>query len=205
MCNRTTCFLAVLISITLISDCSVNRTKMPLKLTHTNSYPEKEYNGQIWMTENLKNVFDTNGIRIMYFIPNNDSSKIEAYGLLYDYETACKVCPKGWHLPTENEWEQIIDFIGKKSANEMKDSLFWDTKELNLNNKSGFSVRPAGYGNSGEFDNFFGTHAIFWSSTRVYSHFVKCFVLNMTSDSFRCAPQHLTYAFSIRCVRNKKK
>ena len=165
-------------------------------------YGTKEYDGLVWMTENIRNVTDNQGKAIEYFIPDNDSSNIINYGLLYDYQTARKVCPDGWHLPTEKEWVSLIRFTGYKSGNDLKDSLFWKTTGQRFSNKSSFSARPSGYGNTGEFENLFGTHAVFWSDTKVDTHFVKGFVLALTSDSMRSAPQHPTYAFSVRCIKN---
>lgn len=189
--GATIVILLVMVFIFIIN-CSVIKNE---------NYPSKDYNGQIWMTENLKEITDSNDNKIKSYYPNNDSTNVKDYGLLYDYETACKVCPKGWHLPTDKEWDNLIDFLGKQSGNELKDSLFWKSQVQIFTNKSGFSARPAGYANT-EFDNFFNTHAIFWSSTKVDTHFVKGFVLSITSDSIRSAPQHPTYGFSVRCVKN---
>ena len=195
-------FVAIPILVFIISNCSVTQINTKPK-SGDYTYKTKEYNGIVWMTENLKNVTDSVGNKIKYFIPNNDSSNIKNYGLLYDYETACKVCPTGWHLPTDKEWEKLINFVGNKSGNELKDSIYWKTSEKLFSNKSGFSIRPAGYGNTGEFDNLFGSHSIFWSSTKVDTHFVKGFVITLASDSMRSAPQHPTYGFSVRCVKNR--
>jgi len=54
---------------------------------------------QVWLAENL--AF------------NAPSSKFyEKYGRLYDWKTALSVCPKGWHLPSDNEWQALVDFAG---------------------------------------------------------------------------------------------
>ncbi|HCT30565.1 MAG TPA: hypothetical protein DIW31_07485 [Bacteroidales bacterium] len=193
-----TIVILLLMVFVFITDCSVIKKDNHIS---NDNYPSKDYNGQIWMTENLKEIADSNDNKIKSYYPNDDTTNVKDYGLLYDYETACKVCPKGWHLPTEKEWENLIDFLGKQSGNELKDTLFWKSQEQLFTNKSGFSVRPAGYANT-EFDNLFKTHAIFWSATKVDTHFVKGFVLSITSDSIRSAPQHPAYGFSVRCVKN---
>lgn len=190
----------VVISI-LFSSCSRSSDKSNIQIGG-HSYPSKDFNGKLWMTKNLSETVDSTGQSITYYIPNNDTSKINDYGLLYDYETACKVCPAGWHLPTADEWNELINYVGEHSSNQLKDSSFWIPANEHFSNSSGFSIRPAGYGNTGEFENRFGTHAIFWSSTRIDSHFARGFVLGASADSIRSAPQHPTYAFSIRCIRN---
>lgn len=187
-----------------VYNCSMTKTKLTSG-KGAYSYSSKEYNGHIWMTENLKARNDHDGRIIKYYFPNNDSSASETFGLLYDYETACKVCPAGWRLPTAQEWEDLLGVVGRKSGNGLKDSSYWKTAKPGFTNSTGFSIRPAGYGNTGEFENLFGTHAIFWSNTKVDTHFVKGFVLSVNSDSMRSAPQHPAYAFSVRCIRDSTK
>ena len=53
---------------------------------------------QTWMAQNL--AFKSTG---KCLAKNNDSLSVATYGYLYGWETARKVCPSGWHLPTENE------------------------------------------------------------------------------------------------------
>ncbi len=189
----------ILISLLFLS-CKSSSDNSGRKIGESD-YPSKDFNGKIWMTKNLNETIDSAGLSISYYIPNNDSSKVQDYDLLYDYETACRVCPTGWHLPTADEWDELINSVGRNS-NHLKDSILWTTMDNSFSNSSGFSIRPAGYGNTGEFDNLFGTHAIFWSSTKIDSHFAKGYVLGVASDSMRSAAQHPTYAFSIRCIKD---
>jgi hypothetical protein len=100
-----TIVILLLMVFVFITNCSV--IKKANSISHDN-FPSKDYNGQIWMTGNLKEITDSNGNKIKSYYPNNDSANVQDYGLLYDYETACKVCPVGWHLPTEKEWEIYI-------------------------------------------------------------------------------------------------
>jgi len=30
---------------------------------------------------------------------------------LFSWETAMKVCPEGWHLPTNEEWDRLFRFV----------------------------------------------------------------------------------------------
>ncbi|MDP1726513.1 MAG: fibrobacter succinogenes major paralogous domain-containing protein [Bacteroidota bacterium] len=193
-------FLIFSLTTLLFSRCNFNHGE--LKDIEGNSYQLKKFNEQIWMTENLKVKKSKEGESLKFFMPANDSNNVEKYGLLYDFETACKICPKGWHLPTDREWRQFIEFVGENSGNEIKESLYWTNRNQKFTNKSGFSIRPAGYGNT-EFENFFGTKAIFWTATKVDSHFVWGTLLADQLDSFRFAPQHPHYAFSVRCVQDK--
>ena len=65
---------------------------------------------QVWMAENLAFKPETGN----YWAYDNDKTNVPKYGYLYDWETACNVCPNGWHLPTDRiglylqiTWEDI--------------------------------------------------------------------------------------------------
>jgi uncharacterized protein (TIGR02145 family) len=67
--------------------------------------------GVTWMSENLR--YQTkNGA--LYF--DHDSNNIPEYGLLYEWETALSVCPDGWHLPTGNEFQHLINNLDQKET-----------------------------------------------------------------------------------------
>jgi len=122
---------------------------------------------------------------------------MKTYGLLYDYETACKVCPAGWKLPSNQDWEALRKLL-KGDAATMKDTQFW--KDETNTNASSFGARPAGYGNT-EHPNKFNLKTLFWSSTKETEHFIWTYIFELGSDSIRKASQHPTYAFSVRCIK----
>lgn len=124
---------------------------------------------QIWMAENL--AFKTNDGCFAY---NNDENNVKRYGYLYNWETAKKVSPKGWHLPSVKEWNKLKLYLigngfnydksikGNYVAKSMASNVFWKdcTKDdmygyspegtigyqKSRNNMSGFSALPAGVG-----------------------------------------------------------
>ena len=59
---------------------------------------------QTWMAENLAYKADRG-----CWAYNNKKSNVKTYGYLYNWETAKKVCPSGWHLPTDTEWTTMIN------------------------------------------------------------------------------------------------
>ncbi|MEO1652563.1 MAG: FISUMP domain-containing protein [Bacteroidota bacterium] len=134
-----------------------------LKDGEGNIYRVKAYGSQIWMTENLKVKKDATGQPIKFYYPNGNPENILDYGLLYDFETACRICPPGWRLPNNEDWESLFQLSEKNDARPFKDRLFW--KGEKNSNVSGFSGRPTGYGNQGEFDNFFPEKTLFWSQS----------------------------------------
>jgi uncharacterized protein (TIGR02145 family) len=65
-------------------------------------------NGKRWMAENL-NYAPPDGGSWCY---GGSNSNCSAYGRLYDWETAKKVCPAGWRLPSRKEWGDLAVFAG---------------------------------------------------------------------------------------------
>ena len=104
---------------------------------------------QVWFAENL--AFKVDSSCLAY---NNDTSNVKKYGYFYDWETAKKVCPEGWHLPDYGEFNKLRAFYGdtKTAAEKLKD-------------KNGFNAIPVG-GFSIFTNKFYGFNdlAIFWTS-----------------------------------------
>ncbi|MEA3494701.1 MAG: FISUMP domain-containing protein [Bacteroidota bacterium] len=85
--------------------------------TFTDSRDSKVYKTikigeQWWMSENLAYA-PSNG---NYWAYDNNDANVETYGYLYDWETAKKVCPTGWHLPTDDEWKELEMTLGMSQA-----------------------------------------------------------------------------------------
>lgn len=116
---------------------------------------------QLWFAENLN--FDTNNSWCYYGFDRY----CDRFGKLYNWETANKVCPKGWHLPTDEEWQSLSDYLGgdNLAGGVMKVNDVWKFPNLNATNESGFFGLPGG--NKSNFDHY---NAIFesgnwWSAT----------------------------------------
>jgi uncharacterized protein (TIGR02145 family) len=60
---------------------------------------------QTWMAENLN--YATEGSKCYEDKPAN----CKKYGRLYNWSTAMKVCPAGWHLPSNEEWDVLYRFV----------------------------------------------------------------------------------------------
>jgi uncharacterized protein (TIGR02145 family) len=70
-----------------------------------NSYRTVTIEGVTWMAENLK--YKAKGSGTYYF--DNNPDNIPAYGILYEWETAMKACPDGWHLPSGSEFRTLAN------------------------------------------------------------------------------------------------
>lgn len=113
----------------------------------------------VWMAENLR--YKTNGSK---FYDNNPEYK-KVLGRLYPWTEAMKACPEGWSLPSETEWEALINHFGgeKYALEKLKSKAGW-TSDANGSNESEFNAFPGGHSIDGTFYSF-GTEAIFWAST----------------------------------------
>ncbi|MEM8897815.1 MAG: fibrobacter succinogenes major paralogous domain-containing protein [Bacteroidota bacterium] len=177
---------------------SCHTSNKPLIDLDGNTYPAAVFGQTEWMLENLQVTQDTSRQSIQFFYPDSLPENQQHYGLLYDFETACKICPKGWELPYVEDWEALLRKVGDSSAVKMKDVGYW--KGESNTNDAKFSARPAGYGNSGEFDNVFGQRSIFWSSDYEGEDYWT-YVFAIGADTARKAPQHPVYGFSVRCIK----
>ena len=79
------------------------------------------------------------------------TSNYATYGVLYNWPAVMTegICPSGWHIPSDEEFTQLTDFLGGESVagGKMKDDVQW-----NGSNSSGWTGLPGGYRYSGGFD-----------------------------------------------------
>ena len=147
---------------------------------------------QVWMAENLAFKTDTG-----CWVYDNDKSNVSKYGYLYNWETARKVCPVNWHLPSQAEFETLLDkYGGSKNWNHE------NFEALIKGGTSGFSAVLAGWRNYGKKYVFIGNHSYFWSSSAhdtdypwrlyLYGHFRRA---GMGSNL-------KTMGFSVRCIQD---
>lgn len=83
-----------------------------------NVYKTIKVGNQCWMAENMRSKADRDGKKIpggkksndaepYRYYPDNSKSNVEQFGYLYNVEAAQKVCPNGWHLPNNAEWNYL--------------------------------------------------------------------------------------------------
>ena len=91
-----------------------------------------------------------------------DAEALQAFtlgGILYNWAAALAgdegnsanpsgvqgICPDGWHLPSQAEWQELIDFVGVANAGVLlKDQRWWLPASPTFTNPYGFSARPGG-------------------------------------------------------------
>ena len=110
------------------------------------------------------------GARTVYAHDNNN---LTTYGYLYNWfavNDARGLCPSGWHVPTDDEWTTLTDYLGGTAVagGKMKStSSLWNAPNTGADNSSGFSALPGGYRrHTGPFQ-VISLNAYFWSATPV--------------------------------------
>ena len=87
---------------------------------------------------------------------DNASYNCEKYGRLYRWEAAKKGCPTGWHLPTDAEWNTLVNNNGGESK---------AGANLKEGGSSGFNASLGGYRRTdGEVQGVGGIGS-YWSSS----------------------------------------
>jgi uncharacterized protein (TIGR02145 family) len=145
------------------------------------------------------------------------SSNYDKYGVLYNWEAASNACPTGWHLPTDEEWQQLEAFLGI-SEDELEGGSGRGTVEGDMlksetgwfdngngNNESGFSALPGGMryisAYSGKFTDV-GEWGYFWSSTGDRTTHRWDRSLSYNSSLIGRYAYALAYGLSVRCVKD---
>lgn len=142
------------------TDCAVcnNGTTGTMQDAEGNSYKTVCIASRFWMAENMRMKTGK------YYSVNDDSSKDNTYGLLYNFDTAKNICPQGWQLPTTDNINSLLAFL---HANRKSDSSFLaliakSPDWVEYSNQGGddfsFGALPAGWPN--ELIEFFQNNAM---------------------------------------------
>jgi uncharacterized protein (TIGR02145 family) len=163
----------LILVVLLITVCSCKESKTTIIASETGRFTDprdgKIYKtvkiGEQWiMSENLAYKPDQGN----YWAYDNDTNNVASYGYLYDWETAKKIAPEGWHLPTREEWSVFHKSLGGRNFHLSKNSKSITTKyeKLIAGGSSGFNALFGGkcYKN-GELFEQLGKIGDFWSST----------------------------------------
>jgi uncharacterized protein (TIGR02145 family) len=189
---------AVLFAITLFCIGFTELRAQTLKDIDGNIYKTVKIGSQVWMAENLKTMKYNDGTAIplvtddkawkalttpVYCWYKNDATANKnKYGALYNWYTVStnKLCPRGWHVPTDAEWRTLITYLGGESVAggklKEKGTVHWESPNTGATNESGFTALPSGERkHDGTFDDSgsnvvsFRSNGCWWSSTEQYA------------------------------------
>ena len=206
-----------------------------------NTYNTVSIGNQCWMSGNLKTSRYRNGELIPIVTDynrwrdlrtggrswqNNDSMNYEnPYGNFYNWYAVADsrgLCPTGWHVPTDSDWNKLVRFIdsnadtSSNSSNDVRQSLtaggkmkstgsdYWNTINIgNSTNETGFSALPGGFRSDlGSFSNL-GCCAFFWSATE-YTNDIAWFRVLFDSNIYvhRGRYDYKRIGASVRCLKD---
>jgi len=185
------------------------------------NYATVKIGNQIWLAENLAYLPEVSpsGFRTprsqtepYYYVYDyqgfdvaaaKDNQNYKDYGVLYNWPAAKAACPPGWHLPSNDEWKALTNWLGEWEAGyQMKATSGWYGNG-NGTNTSGFSALPGGYLSSNMIaTSFEGVtyYGYWWSSTAEYIDNV----VRLSSHDFGVtrSSENRDRGFSVRCVRD---
>ena len=191
-------------------------------------YPQVKICSQVWMSTNLDVEYYRNGDPIpeirdsatwanatygAWCYYKNDPANGIKYGKLYNgyaVRDPRGLAPEGWHIPSDKEWDILIQCIGGENQGgklksmgieELGDGL-WKYPNSYATNETGFSAHPGGYRafNAGFWN--MGYWALWWTS-EVYSQ-TESMVRFLRNDSPTVSGNVflLKYGCNIRCIKD---
>lgn len=212
---------------------------------------------QVWMAENLyatmyqdhgfihNGEMDiSDGLGFFRMRPNGSLANVHPYGLLYSWDAATRdeawtsdkhpvqgACPKGWHVPSLNEWDELINTVNNTPEYQQRSSStvkalaatnysedFWLENGMpgtpgcdpNSNNSTNFSALPAGYYENKHYYRF-GEEAYFWTCNKThgpdgedeyYYVTLKCDADTLSYQTHVQKTYPQGVAYSVRCVKD---
>ena len=211
-----------------------------------NTYDAVRLGEQIWMASNLRTTHYSDGTPIDEGTTTNyhhayryqPSENIVSFGYLYNWPAVMNrnnssdsipsgvqgICPEGWHVPSDAEWDKLVDYCMSKDeyacvtdnffnpvhiTNALASNQDWESSnvscspgyDLSTNNSTGFGAYPAGI-YAGGFSTL-GKYAYFWAAsgcdgcTYAYTHYISSGGTNMYRLGYE-----KNIGLSVRCVKD---
>ncbi len=179
---------------------------------------------QVWMSVNLQTSTYRNGDSVRYARTNeewvdaadnregawcyydNDEQNGKTYGKLYNWyavNDSRGLAPKGYHIPSDEEWTVLTDYLGGETIAgfKMKSITGWQNNG-NGDNSSGFNGLPGGLRNSAGTFGGIGEHGGWWSSSedKTYSAWFR--VLGYGNGDVLRYDDEKDEGLSVRCLRD---
>jgi len=202
-----------------------------------NRYPTIKIGTQEWMAENLKvkrfrngepvpyaknsDEWNTLGDEVGYCQIFDQPSNEQTYGILYKWKVttdARGICPTGWRVPSDSDWETLIQRLGGNSVAgglmKRTGTTYWLAPNSGATNASGFSAvssgnRRPGFNNNMVFWYFrtIGEEATWWSTTLVSPLHAWYYQIGYASSVISRQREiyidngTISFGLSIRCVK----
>jgi len=205
-----------------------------------NTYQVVKIGKQCWMAENLKTTHYADGSALLEItedvswndLNSNDKGFYDydnQYGPLYTWAAAMNgssagnsnpsgiqgICPDGWHLPSDNEWEELAKFISEDNGGYDKNRLDWYNvgghlkategwySDGNGTDDYGFSGFPGGIYSKSTANTSYRA-GYWWTSARNDTSMVCRNLWNFGDVLYKAndIPEGEVYCFSVRCIKD---
>jgi len=221
--------LLLIFSLSITSCKKENNTPEPapiptFKDIDGNVYHMVTIGTQTWMVENLRTTHYNDGTPIQAAIDDstwrvningaycwfqNDSITYGTeYGALYNFYAvdSTLLAPQGWHIPSDTEWNTLIEFLGgvDVAGGKLKesDTLHWIIPNVGADNSTGFLAFG---GSARDFDGsffVFKESGYWWSTTQTQALYAWARVINTNSSSIFRNYHKKSIGMSVRCIKD---
>ena len=180
---------------------------------------------QIWMAENLKTTRFNDGTELQLVTDDSEWNRLltpgfswydnqpgngDTYGALYNWYSVetDNLCPTGWHVPSDEEWTTLSDYLGGESVagGKLKEvgNQHWISPNTHATNEFDFTALPGGYHNSNGSYNLIGEFGRWWTSSKSGTTDVVSWYMFIGHNSSAITPRinSRNSGFSIRCVKD---
>lgn len=190
-----------------------------------NTYMAITIGTQVWIIENLKTTKYNDGTTIPNIADNevwanlttpgycwydNDASTFKAiYGALYNWYAVNtgKLCPDGWHVPSDAEWTSLTTILGGDfvTGGKLKETgtSHWDSPNTGATNETGFTALPGGQRGWGQFYNI-GHNGAWWSATvsDESESLAWRWLMDFGTSAIIREDYSKGYGYSVRCLKD---
>jgi uncharacterized protein (TIGR02145 family) len=152
-----------------------------------------------WMAENLS--YDSKTGSWSY---NNDTANLLTYGRLYNWKTAQTACPKGWRVPAEKDWNDLIKTLGGGEQAGLKMQAMDTIKKVKTPPAPGTAALTTLLGGVRHPDgsciglNYWGGY---WTSTKVNDTIAKNVLFAHGRGDLDLSTNDRNTGFYLRCVK----
>jgi uncharacterized protein (TIGR02145 family) len=214
----------IIITLTLFCLRATGLFAQSVKDGDGNIYMTVNLGKQVWIAENLKTTKLNDGKAIplvtddakwkalktpAYCLYKNEEKNKEVYGVLYNYYAVKtrKLCPVGWHVPTEPEWAVMLQFLGDPATagDKLKEAGrdHWQNLNSKATNDYDFTGRPGGMRDfTGIFPIDGDSYAIWWTSTESNTKQARARGLYDQSSMVYNGFDNFGSGYSVRCMKD---
>lgn len=202
--------------------CSLFINDLPVTDIEGNIYNTVKLGSQTWTTKNLNVSKYCNGDEIpqvtsiiqwrnlatgAWCYYQNNSANGLIYGKLYNWyavNDSRGLAPKGYHIPTKVDLDNLTTYLGETAGGTMKESgtIHWNSPNIGATNSSGFTGLPGGK-LIGGFD-YLGSHGFWWTSSEIWDWSAYQYFLESSNNMLNQSSNYIekTSGFSVRCIKD---